>query len=311
MTANSNNIKNLAFIAHGGAGKTTLTEMCLLNSGLIDNSGSVDKGNTHSDFTPEEKDHKYSINNSYFTFNWNNKQINLIDTPGYPDFRGEVASALRMVEGAVLVINGTAGIEVNTDYVWSLAGDNNLSRFIFINKMDEEGADFNEIYTELQNNFEETLIPVTVPLRSEEDFKGILDILNQKMIENGQKKDLEDKSISENYRLELLEKIVELDDELMMKYLEDEPINNKELSEVLIKGVRNKKIVPVFTGSSLENIGVKSFLNYLVKITPGPLEREKVITKSDGENKEFKIDKNGPLVGIVGKTKVDPYIGKL
>ncbi|MFW5998259.1 MAG: elongation factor G [Bacillota bacterium] len=311
MTANSNNIKNVSFIAHGGAGKTTLTEMCLLNSGEINNAGNVDEGNTHSDFIPEEKNHKYSINNSYFTFNWNNKQVNLIDTPGYPDFRGEVSSALRMVEGAVLLIDGTAGIEVNTKYVWDRAEENNLTRFIFINKMDEEGANFSEVYEELQNDLDQNLLPITVPSGEGENYQGVLDVLTQKKINNGNKEDISDESLIEDYRIELIETIVELDDELMMKYLEDEPISDKEITNALIEGVKAKEIIPVFSGSALQNSGVETLLNYLIKLTPGPLEREKINGISGEEKVDFEIKEDGPLVGIVGKTMVDPYIGKL
>ncbi len=310
----SDKTRNFAFISHGGAGKTVLTEMCLYNSGIIDNPGSIDAGNTHSDFTPEEKDHKYSITNSYFNFPWKENTINLIDTPGYADFKGEVASALRVVEGAVLLIDGTSGIEVNTNYVWKMAEENNVSRFIFINKMDKEGANFSEIYTELKENFSVNLVPLTIPYKEGKEYKGIINLLNNKFIDSDQKKkDIPDEALdfTGEYRMELMEAIVERDDELMMKYLEDEEISDQELMEVLLKGVKNRELVPLMSGSALENSGVQELLNNLVKLVPDVEYYNIIEGEYEGEKVEIETVEDAPVVGIIAKTMVDPYIGKL
>ncbi|MFW5991895.1 MAG: GTP-binding protein, partial [Halanaerobiaceae bacterium] len=241
--SSAQNIRNLCLISHGGAGKTTLTENTLVNAKVIDDIGTVENGNTRSDYTPEEKDHQFSINNSYFSFSWKGNDINLIDTPGYADFRGEVASALRMVEGAVLLIDGTAGIEVNTNYVWAMAEKNELPRFVFINKMDNEGADFDKVFNELSQDFEGNFIPLTIACGAGEEYKGIIDLLKKQAMllsDNNKKKvdipsDIQEKV--ENIRLELLESIVELDDSLMEKYFADEEITDKELINGLVDGV--------------------------------------------------------------------------
>lgn len=312
--ADSKNTRNVTLISHGGAGKTTLTEQFLVNSGYIEQAGTVENGNTQSDFIPEEKDHQYSINNTYFTFPWKQKKVNLIDTPGYADFRGEVVSALRMVEGAVLLIDGTTGIEVNTNYVWSMAIKNELSRFIFINKLDQEGANFSEVYRELSDKFEDTLLPVTIPCGEGEDLEGIIDILSEKLIDKeGNEQEIPDDHVDTvaDYRLKLVETIVELDDELMLKYLEDEEITDKELIQGLETGVSNREIAPVFAGSALENLGVSQLMNYLVELVPDPTFEETIIGYIDGEKTEIELSPEGPFVGLVGKTMVDPYIGKL
>lgn len=310
-------IKNFSFISHGGAGKTTLTEDVLFNAGVIKQIGSVDEGNTKSDFIPEEKDHKYSVNSSYFSFNWKNKQINLIDSPGYADFRGEVASATRMVESSVLLIDADSGVEVNTNYVWNIAVENNNSMFIFINKFDKEGTNFNEVFNELEENFDKSLLPITIPYKEGDEYKGIIDLLEETYIESQDgkevKSDLNDtqQDMLEEYKLSVFESIVELDEELMMKYLEDEEITQEELNNALLKGVLSKEIVPVFSGSALRNSGVKKLMEYLNTLAPSATERDNLEVEAGEETKEYETTEEGPFIGMVGKTMVDPYIGKL
>ncbi|MFW6309039.1 MAG: elongation factor G [bacterium] len=310
MTVETKKIRNLALISHGGAGKTTLTEKILLNSGEIEQAGSVEEGNSKSDFLNEEKKHKYSINNSYFSFSLQNKLLNLIDTPGYADFQAEVNSALRMVEGAVLLIDSEAGIEVNTNRVWEIAEENELSRFIFINKLDQEESEFNKVFSELQDNYDCTLLPVTIPAGEGENFKGVIDVMSEELIGEGTIDDIsaESRENLENYKFELTESIVELDEELMMKYLEEEEISTEELKVALKKGVTSGEIVPVFSGSALNNIGVEVLTEYLLELTPAPDVR-KTIKGIDGT--EIDVDPESPFCALIGKTMVDPYIGKL
>ncbi|MGM0444914.1 MAG: elongation factor G [Bacillota bacterium] len=310
-------IKNFSFISHGGAGKTTLTEDVLFNAGKIEQRGNVDEGTTKSDFIPEEKEHKYSINSSYFSFEWQNKQLNLIDTPGYADFRGEVASATRMVETSVLLINADSGVEVNTNYVWDIAVRNNNSRFIFINKFDEEGTAFKQVVDELEENFEESLLPITIPYKEGDDYKGIIDLLKEEYIEIKDGKEIKSKlndeqqELLEEYKLELMESIIELDEELMLKYLEDEKITDKEMNQALLKGVISNSIVPVFSGSALLNSGVKKLMDYLLKLAPSAADKGSIDVTEEEQEKEYEVSEQGPFIGMVGKSMVDPYIGKL
>ncbi|MDZ7672194.1 MAG: elongation factor G [Halanaerobiales bacterium] len=310
-------IKNFSFISHGGAGKTTLAEDVLFNAGKIEQRGNVSEGSTKSDFIPEEKEHKYSINSSYFSFEWQNKQLNLIDTPGYADFRGEVASATRMVETSVLLINADSGVEVNTNYVWDIAVSNSNSRFIFINKFDEEKTTFTEVIDELNENFEESLLPITIPYKEGDDYKGIIDLLKEEYIEfkdgkeTKSKLDDQQQELLEEYQLELMESIVELDEDLMLKYLEDEDITDKEMNQALLKGVLSNSIIPVFSGSALLNSGVKKLMEYLLKLAPSPADKDGIDVIEDDQEKEYDVSEEGPFIGMVGKSMVDPYIGKL
>lgn len=310
-------IKNFSFISHGGAGKTTLTEDILFNAGVIEQIGSVDEGNTKSDFIPEEKDHKYSINSSYFSFDWKNNKVNLIDTPGYADFRGEVSSSTRLVESSVLLINADSGVEVNTNYVWDIAVENNNSMFIFLNKFDKEGTKFNEVFSELEENFDKSLLPLTIPYKEGEEYKGIIDLLEESYIVNKDNKEVksdlndEQQEILEEYKLNVFESIVELDEELMMKYLEEEEITQEELNNALLKGVLSKEIVPVFSGSALHNSGVNKLMEYLSKLAPSAVERDNLKVEASEETEDYETNEKGPFIGMVGKTMVDPYIGKL
>ena len=313
--ANLKNIRNVCFVSHGGAGKTTLTEMVLHNAGEIEDVGTVENGKTTSDFIPEEKEHLYSINNSYFTFNWNNKEVNLIDTPGYADFKGEVVSALNMVEGAVLLLDGTAGIEVNTNYVWNKAVEKDLARLVFINKVDDEGANFADAYEELKEKFDDKFVLLNIPHYEDGEYKGVINFLTKEFINvDGESKEITDEMYEkvEDYRIEFMEKVVEEDDELMMKYLEDEEISDKEMIKVLKKSVGERNMVPVLSGSALKNSGIKLLLNDIVDMVPSPVYKKTIKGKDrDGNEVEIEKDKDGDLVGFVGKTMVDPYIGKL
>lgn len=308
-------IRNFCFISHGGAGKTILTENILYNAGVIANPGSIEKGTTASDFTPEEKSHKHSISNSFFSFNWEGYSINLIDTPGFADFRGEVASALRMVESAVLLIDGTAGIQVNTNYVWSMAEKDELPRFVFVNKMDLEGADFFKVLDELQNTFQGKFVPITVPDGSGESYKGVIDLLQAVVyqLDGGQEKKVTGVDLSdyEEYKHELLESVVELDEALMEKYFADEEITVEELAEGLLIGVASGEIIPVFAGSAIKNSGVKVLLDYLLRLTPAPNHTGVIKGTWEGETVEVEIKEGDTAVALVGKTMVDPYVGKL
>ena len=310
MTVQTANIRNFALISHGGTGKTTLTEKILLNSGVIDQAGSVENKDSKSDFMPEEKDHKYSINNSYFTFSDGDYLVNMIDTPGYADFRAEVVSALSMVESSILLVDSEAGIEVNTNQVWDLAEKNDLSRFIFINKIDQEESNFSGTLAELEETYDTTLLPITVPAGEGEELQGVVDILSEKMYQDQKGQDVSEnfQDVIDNYRFDLIETIVELDDELMMKYLEDEEITGDELIGALVEGVKAGDIVPVFAGSALDNTGVKVFSDYLLQMLPAPDQGKKI---TDQKENEIECDPEGPFVGQVGKTMVDPYIGKL
>jgi elongation factor G len=311
----SKDIRNFCFISHGGAGKSTLTEMLLYNAGVIEQPGSVDKGNSQSDFSAVEKKHEHSVHNSYFNFEWHNKLFHFIDTPGYADFRSEVISALRMVESAVLLVDATAGIEVNTGYVWNLAKENDLAKAVFINKIDKEEADFDKVVDELRATYNDSFAIVTIPYYEGGKFVGIIDLLDEKLYKSVDGKpeaypipETERERV-EDYELKLTEEIVELKEDLMIKYLDGEKITIKELTKAFEEEVAGEQLVPVFAGSALRNCGVSKFLDDLTKIFPSASEvHSDHLVESGGV---LKPEPDSKFSAQVCKTMVDPYIGKL
>jgi elongation factor G len=311
----SKDIRNFCFISHGGAGKSTLTEMLLYNAGVIEQPGSVDKGNSQSDFSAVEKKHEHSVHNSYFNFEWHNKLFHFIDTPGYADFRSEVISALRMVESAVLLVDATAGIEVNTGYVWNLAKENDLAKAVFINKIDKEEADFDKVVDELRATYNDSFAIVTIPYYEGGKFVGIIDLLDEKLYKSADGKpeaypipETERERV-EDYELKLTEEIVELKEDLMIKYLDGEKITIKELTKAFEEEVAGEQLVPVFAGSALRNCGVSKFLDDLTKIFPSASEVHSDHLVESGE--VLKPEPGSKFSAQVCKTMVDPYIGKL
>lgn len=311
----SKDIRNFCFISHGGAGKSTLTEMLLYNAGVIDQPGSVDKGNSHSDFSAVEKEHKHSVHNSYFNFEWHNKLFHFIDTPGYADFRSEVISALRMVESAVLLVDASSGIEVNTGYVWELAKKNDLAKAVFINKIDKEEADFDKVVDELRSTYDDSFAIVTIPYYEDGKFVGIIDLLDEKLYKSADGKPdaypipESEKERVEDYELKLTEEIVELKEDLMIKYLDGEKITIKELTKAFEEEVAGEELVPVFAGSAMENCGVGKFLDDLTRIFPSAAEVHSNHLVDSGEI--LTPYPESKFSAQVCKTMVDPYIGKL
>lgn len=312
-------IRNIAFISHGSAGKTSLVEALLYSSGSSERLGEVDNGTSHSDFTPEEKERKMSIQTSFLSCNWRNKKINLIDTPGFGDFFGEVVAGVNIADSAVVVVSATDGVQVNTSRVWRLADKINLPRVIFINKLDKENSDFYRTLEDIQNNFGLSAVPLTLPVGKEDNFKGVVDLLKDKAFlydgEKSQETDVpaELKDRVAELKQQLVEGLVETNEELMMKYLEDEQIEFKELAEALRKGIVRGEIYPVFAGSALKNIGIDKLLDYFVDTLPSP-DQKGEITGEDpetGEEKAFEVSVEAPFSALVAKTMVDPYVGKL
>jgi elongation factor G len=304
----SEKIRNIGILAHGGAGKTSLTEALLYNAGHTTRLGKVDDGTTVADYLPEEIKRKVTVSTTLAPVEWKDHKINVLDTPGYADFIGEVRSALRVIDGIVLVVDGVAGVEVQTEIHWNTAEEAEIPRIIFVNKLDRENANYYRVLDNLKENFGIKVIPVMLPIGVEDSFSGVVDILKQKAYKfEGTKvseiavpDDLKEKM--EEYRESLVEAAAEGDDEILMKYLEGESLSDEEIFSGLKQGVKKAKVVPVFCGSALKNIGVQPVLDAIVELFPSPIEAMK------DQGKEAK---NEPLAAIVFKTLADPYVGKL
>lgn len=312
-------IRNVALVGHGGCGKTSLTEALLFTAGAIDRLGKVDEGNTTSDYDPDETKRKISINATLAPVEWKNTKINFIDTPGYADFVGDMKSALRVVEGAVIVVCAVSGMEVGTETGWEFAEEYGVSRAFFINKMDRENADFYAVAEALKTRFGTKVVPVQLPIGSQDSFKGVVDLLSMKAYTGTGKQvtagdipgDMAD-AVSK-YRDALIESAAENDDELISKYLEGEELTNEEIARGLAAGIRSGNTVPVFCGSSLKDIGASSLMDEIVRSFPSPADvpAAKGVNPASKAEEQRKAEDSEPFSALVFKTLADPYVGKL
>ncbi|MCK4259194.1 MAG: elongation factor G [Halanaerobiales bacterium] len=315
-------IRNIAFISHSGAGKTSLTEAMLYKCSVLNRLGKVDEGNTTSDWTPEEKNRNVSINATFLPVIYKDSKINIIDAPGYSDFVGDVQATLRVADGAVVLVCGASGVEIDTKRYWRMADAFELPRIVFVNKMNRESADFRKSLDELQSNFGQSVVPVVVPIGAGEEFKGVVDILKKKAYyykdelgENIEETEITDdlQDLVDEYRMTLMESLVETDDELMMKYLEEEPITDDELISALSKAVKEGQLVPVLSGAATICTAVEIVLDYIVDSMPAPNEKGEVKGFKPGTEDEVsrEVNVDSSTSALIVKTIVDPFVGRL
>ena len=310
-------IRNIVLVSHQGAGKTSLAESMLFASGATQRLGSVDDGTAISDYEPLEVERHMGINLSLLRFEWQGTKMNLIDTPGYADFIGEVRSGLRVTEGAVIVVCAASGVEVGTEQMWSDAEKAGLPRLIFVNKMDRDNADFLSALEGIQAKLSRRCLPLQLPVGSQSDFQGLVDLVSMKAYVGADSREAEIpptlQDQAEASREKLVEAAAEADDELLNKYLEGESINNEEILAGLKKSTVAGKLVPVFVGSALQGIGTQQVLNGICCYLPSPEEKDVFVAKNvaSGEQEEVKPSPESPFSGLVFKTSADPYVGKV
>ena len=312
-------IRNIALVGHGGCGKTSLAEALLFASGGIDRLGKVDEGATTSDYDPDEVKRKISINASLIPCEWKGVKLNFIDAPGYADFVGDVKSALRVVEGALIVVCAVSGIEVGTETAWEFAQEYNVPRAVFVNKMGRENADFYAVAEALRLRFGSHVVPVQLPIGSQDAFKGVVDLIGMKARIGAGKSAAEAEIPADmaeavaKYREAMVEAAAENDDELIAKYLEGEELTSEEIARGLAMGVRMGKAIPMFCGSALKDIGASSLLDAVVAAFPSPAGTEAVKganPQTNAEEQRKPLDTE-PFSALVFKTLADPYVGKL
>jgi len=308
------NIGNVVLLSHSGAGKTSASEAMLFTAGAIKRLGKVEDGTTTSDYEPDEVKRQISINLSLLPCQWKGAKINLMDTPGYSDFVGEVRAAIRVAEGAVIMVCAASGVEVGTEQVWSYCEQAELPRLIFINKMDRENADFYKTLGQIQSRFGSRCLPLQLPIGAQDSFEGIVDLLTMKSYIGSGAKEAEFPSSlqtqADSFREKLVEAAAEVDDKLIEKYLEGEQLNLEELGGGLRQAVVTGKVVPILTGSALQNIGFSLLLDAIHDYLPSAKEREVVIV-SDSAKQTIEPSQDAPLAALVFKTSADPYVGKL
>jgi len=308
------NIRNVVLLSHSGAGKTSASEAMLFTAGAVKRLGKVEDGTTTSDYDPDEVKRQISINLSLLPCQWKETKLNLIDTPGYSDFIGEVRAAMRVAEGAVIMVCAASGVEVGTEQVWSYCEQAVLPRLIFINKMDRENADFYKTVGQIQSRFGSKCLPLQLPIGAQDSFQGIVDLLTMKAYTGSEAKEAEFpsslQSKADSFREKLVEAVAEVDDKLIEKYLEGQELSLEELGDGLRKAVVNGRIVPILTGSALQNVGTTLLLDAIHDYLPSAKERD-VVTISDSTKQTIEPSEAAPLAALVFKTSADPYVGKL
>ena len=313
----SRELRNISLLAHGSAGKTSLAEAMLFATGAINRFGKVEEGTTVADFDDEEIQRRISLGTALIPCEWDGCKINVLDTPGYADFIGEVRQAVRVSDSVVILVDSVAGVEVGTAVVWDMVEEAGLPRMVVINKMNRDNANFQQALESLEASFDATFVPFQLPLGSQSSFRGVVDLVDLKAYE-GQKAsetaipaELPDQV--EEHRLKLVEAAAETDDELIIKYLEGEELTEEEMRVGLKAGVRAGNIVPVFCTAATVSLGIQPLLNAIVAYAPSPVDAgaATALNPATGEEESLAPSEAAPLAALVFKTTADPFVGKL
>jgi elongation factor G len=315
-------LRNAALIAHGGSGKTSLAEAMLFNGKATTRLCKVDDGTSNLDVEPEEIKRKSTLTTAFHHCSWNKHTLNIIDTPGDDNFLSDAKFSLQAADGSVVLIDATAGVKVGTEKVWAFAEEQELPKIVFINRMDRERADFFQSLDALGQTFEIKATPIFIPIGEEEDFSGVVDLIKQKAYiysKDGSgtfettdiPEDLKD--TADEWREMMIENVVEVDDDLMEKYLEGEELADKEIEITLMQGIKSGQITPVLCGSAVLNIGVPQLMDLLVEGIPSPDERppRKGTVPGTDEEAQRAPASDAPFSALVFKTVADPFAGKL
>ena len=307
-------IRNVVLVGHGNAGKTSLAEAMLYETGATNRLGSVDAGQSTLDYDAEEVKRKYSINLSLAPVTFKDHTINVIDTPGYADFTGDAIAGMAAAEAALFVVDAISGPQVITDRLWKTAGEMGIPRAIFINRMDKEHANFKETLAKLRAKYGDNILPIQLPIGQEQDFRGVVDVVRMKGYVTDDKgthdaeipEEMMDEAIAAHEAL--ADVTAEADDDLMMKYLDGEKLTKEELASVLKPAFMKQSIVPVFVGSAINMNGVRSLMHSIKNFFPSAAEHAPIKTV---EGEQVAFDESKPFAGHVFKTLSDPYVGRL
>ncbi len=314
-------LRNVGIIAHGGAGKTSLAEALLFNAKATERMGRVDDGSSHFDYDPEEIRRQITISTSFHHYAWNKVDVTLADTPGYINFEADTHACLRQLDGAVLVVNAVSGVEVQTEKMWHLACETGVPAIAFVSKMDRERADFAKAVDEMAEILKVHAVPVQIPVGSEAEFRGVVDLFGMKAYlykdETGEF-DVADippelADAAAKGREKVVEAAAESDDSLLEKYLEGTALTEEEVRQGFTAGVRTMKVLPVLCGSALRNIAIHPVLDMINFVLPDPSFRGEVKgTNPKKKTEEVRpISADAPFSALVFKTLADPYAGKL
>ena len=309
-------IRNVAFIGHGGSGKTTLAETLLHHAGATARQGKVDEGTSLLDSDPEEQKRRISINLALAAIPHEKTKINVVDTPGYADFQGDVKAALRVVDGAIVVVEGAAGLQVGTQTAWDYAEERSLPRIVFISRLDRERTNFAQVLEQLREHYGSKVVALEVPVGEEHGLRGTVNVLHKTYRGKGKTKPeavpADAKDLLDEYRTALVEDVAETDDALLEKYLADQELSDAELVKALHAAVRDAKVIPVIGGSSTLEVGLSALLDDILELLPSPDEKGAVIgTAGSGEEIVRKPTPDERFSAYVFKTLADPFVGKM
>jgi elongation factor G len=319
MALDIGKLRNVAFVGHGGVGKTSLVEAILFACSATTRLGRVDDGTTTTDFDPDEIKRKISLNTSAAFCDYKGYRLNLIDTPGYGDFVADARAGLRVAGAAVVVVDAVAGVQVQTEKVWKFANEYSLPRAIVMNRLDRERADFFRTLESVQKRLKGRIVPLQLPIGSESGFRGVVDLIAMRALvtADGKAKEAEIPAdlveSAKSYREKLTEAAAETDDDLLAKYLEEGSIGEAEMLEALRKAIMSGGVVPVLAASATRNIGVGPLMDLIVKEFPSPADQGEVEgTDPRGKSAVKRApDAKAPLCALVFKTISDPHVGKL
>src|SRR3954466_14311414 len=309
-------IRNVALVGHRGSGKTSVNEALLFEAGAINRLGSVADGTTVSDSATDEKAREMSISASLSSFRWDDRKINLIDTPGEPSFIADALAALRVVESAVFVVNGGTGVEVTTSRLWERASELGLARIVFVNMLDRERADFFRALDSLKQAFGQHVVATEIPIGREHELQGVIDLIDMKAYrydgagrENCEEVEIPEelRAQAQEYREKLMDEVAEVSEALMERYLEGEEISHEETVAALKQGVTEGHLFPVTCGAATRNLGINRLLDAFVEDLPSPAKRGTI----DLDGVELEPDESKDMVAFVFKTLADPYAGRV
>jgi elongation factor G len=309
-------IRNIALVSHGGGGKTILGEAMLFSTGALTRMGKIEEGNTVSDYEEEEIRRNLSLSTAILPIEFKETKLNLLDTPGYTDFIGEVISALSVADSALVLVDSVAGVEVGTELAWGYCDTFKLPRFVVITKMDRENANFQAVLNSVRELSPDlTFIPVQLPLGEKQDFKGVIDLFSMKArSEDGKSKSdipAEYQEQAEEARIALVETAAEGDDSLLEKYLEGEELSAEEVARGFRKSVHSRRFIPVFVTAANNAYGVFPLMEALVDLMPSPIDSAPRKAEGAGGEEMLENKDGDPLAVYVWKTTADPFVGKL
>jgi len=308
-------LRNVVLLGHGSTGKTSLAEAMLFASGAINRMGEVENGTTVADFDEEEIRRHISLSLALVPVEWEGCKINVLDTPGYTDFVGEVKSAIRVADLALILVDAVSGVEVGTELVWNFAEEQGLPRMVVVNKMNRENVNLDRTLESLREAFGQSFVPLHLPIGAEGNFSGVVDMVKMQALmgPEGKATDVPDDLVSQaqDARIQLIEAAAEADDELIVKYLEGEELTEEEIQRGLRGAILGGTAVPVLVTAATANLGTQALLDALVAHAPSPADQEAVIAQGLEGEEQIEPNELAPLTALAFKTTADPYVGKV